>query len=91
MTAQIPPSVFDAAEKVLLRDLLDSPTFQPWIVSALSNGLNLAHRTGALADDDDQFLQFKLQQMMRAIPYEVRRQCFEETGRMIRERKEAKQ
>jgi len=91
MAPQIPDAVLAAAEKILLRDLLDSPTFQPWIVSALANGLNLAHRTGAEPDEDDQFLQFKLNQMVRAIPYEQRRHCFDETARMIRERKEAKQ
>lgn len=84
----IPQSVLDAAEKVLLRDLLDSPTFQPWLVSALANGLNTAHLTGVQADDDDQFLQFKLNQMVRTIPYDLRRECFDTTARLIRERKE---
>ena len=40
-------------KKVLLRDLLDSPTFRPWIVSSLSNGLN--NPADILANEDDQF------------------------------------
>ena len=89
MDSSIPDNVLEAAEKVLLRDLLDSPTFRPWIVSSLSNGLN--NPADILANDDDQFLQFKLSQMVRAIPWETRKECFNETGRMIRERREAKQ
>jgi hypothetical protein len=91
MTTGIPENVLKAAEQIQLRDLLDSPTFQPWIVSALSNSTHNGNEPGNLTDEDDQFLQFRVRQMMRAIPYDVRRHCFEETGRMIRERKEAKQ
>ncbi len=90
MDQGIPETVLAAAEKILLRDLLDSPTFQAWMVSALANGLNTAHLTGAQADDDDQYLQFRLNQMVRAIPYETRREMFNTTARLIRERKEGR-
>lgn len=85
---QIPDRVLDASEKVLLRDLLSSPTFCHWIVSGLSNAVRSAHLTDMEANDDDQYLQFRINQMINAIPFEVRRECFGETGRMIRERKE---
>lgn len=90
MALKTPDNVLAAAEQVQLRDLLDSPTFLPWIVSALSNALNVAYDLGNLTSEDDQFLQFKLKQLVRAIPYETRRECFSETARMIRERKEAR-
>jgi hypothetical protein len=84
---QIPENVLAAAENLQLRDLLESPTFQPWLVSAVSNALNAAPAANRDADDNDQFLQFKLHQMLRAIPYEARRECFGTTARLIRERK----
>jgi hypothetical protein len=85
----IPDKVLDASEKIQLADLLGSPTFRHWIVSGLSNAVQSAHLTDMQADDDDQFLQFRINQMINAIPYEVRRECFNETGRLIRERKNA--
>jgi hypothetical protein len=86
--ATFPDKVLDASEKILLRDLFESPTFSAWLVSAISNGLSTAELTGAPADDDDQYLQFRLHQMLRAIPYETRRECFAVTGKLIRARKE---
>ena len=83
----IPDKVLDASEKIQLSDLLGSPTFRHWIVSGLSNAVQSAHLTDLVADDDDQFLQFRINQMVNAIPYEVRRKCYYETGRLIRERK----
>lgn len=84
---EIPENVLAASANIQLRDLLESPTFQPWLVSAVSNALNAAPSTNGDANDDDQFLQFKLHQMLRAIPYESRRECFGTTARLIRERK----
>ncbi|MFZ9095538.1 MAG: hypothetical protein ACO22O_12420 [bacterium] len=86
-TTEIPETVLTAASNINLRDLLESPTFQAWLVSAVSNALGAANATSSSANDDDQYLQFKLHQMMRAIPYETRRECFGTTSRLIRERK----
>jgi hypothetical protein len=92
MSNSIPENVLAGSEKILLRDLLDSPTFRPWIVSALCNGVNTAYDLGlSLDNEDDQFLQFKLKQMTRAIPHEARRECFDTTARLIRERKEGRE
>lgn len=84
---QIPDKVLDASEKILLSDLLSSPTFCHWIVSGLSNAVRSTHLSTAEANEDDQYLQFRINQMIQAIPFEVRRECFGETGRLIRERK----
>jgi len=85
----IPDKVLTASEKIQLADLLGSVTFRHWIVSAMCNAVQSAPLTGLQADDDDQFLQFRINQMINAIPYETRRECFNETGRLIRERKMA--
>jgi hypothetical protein len=91
MSNLIPENVLAGSEKILLRDLLESPTFRPWTVSALFNGINTAHDLRlSLDNEDDQFLQFKLKQMTRAIPYEARRELFAETSRLIQKRKEAR-
>ena len=87
----LPDKVLDASEKILLRDLFESPTFGPWLVSAISNGLSTAELTGVPADDNDQYLQFRLHQILRAIPYETRRECFSLTGKLIRARKERRE
>jgi len=86
----LPDKVLDASEKILLRDLLESPTFGAWLISAISNGLSTAELTCVPADDNDQYLQFRLHQILRAIPYETRRECFDVTGRLIRARKQRK-
>ena len=91
MNVQIPEEVLKGAENIQLRDLLESPALAPWLISSLSNGLNVAYNLGSsVSNEDDQFLQFKLNQMLRAIPYPTRQRCFHETARMIRERKEAR-
>jgi hypothetical protein len=86
-TQQIPDNVLNAAENIQLRDLLQSPTFRPWIVSGINNAVRSAFMTEDEADEDDQYLQFKLNQMMRAIPFDIRREYFGETARMVRERR----
>ena len=86
-TQQIPDNVLSAAENIQLRDLLQSPTFRPWIVSGINNAVRSAFMTEDEANEDDQFLHFKLNQMMRAIPFDIRRECFDETARLVRERR----
>lgn len=86
-TEAIPENVLAASENIHLRDLLDSPTFRPWIVSAISNAVRASFASDEPAVEDDQFLQFKMHQMMRAIPYDVRRSCFRASTAMLRERR----
>ena len=87
MASPIPENVLDAAVNITLQDLLKSPIVGPWIVSSLNNAVRTAPMRDVKTNDDDQFLQFKISQMMQAIPYETRRFCFDETGRLLRERK----
>ena len=84
-------SILDSALEMLQthpKDLLDSPSFQCFVVSALGNGIQNAHKFGEVMDEKDEFLQFRMHQIMNAIPYETRRACFDEVGRIFRERKE---
>jgi len=84
----IPDSALSVADRLTLKDLLDSPSFQCFVVSALGNGIQNAHKFGEVMDEKDEFLQFRMHQIMNAIPYETRRACFDEVGRIFRERKE---
>ena len=84
----IPDSALSSADRLTLKDLLDSPSFQCFVVSALGNGIANAHKFGEVMDEKDEFLQFRMHQIMNAIPYETRRACFYEVGRIFRERKE---
>lgn len=84
----IPDAVLEKADRVTLKDLLKSPTFQCFVVSAVGNGVRNAHSFSEVTDETDEFLQFRMHQLMGAIPYETRRACFDEVGRIFRERKE---
>lgn len=85
---RIPDSVLTAAERISLKDLLDSPPFQSFLVSALGNGLQSMQKFADVTDERDEFLMFRLDQIFRSIPYETRRACFDEVSRLYRERRE---
>ena len=84
----IPDSVLNAAERLTLKDLLDSPAFQAQLVSAMSNCLQSFHTLIEAVDERDEFLMFRLEKIYKSIPHETRKACFEEVGRMSRERRE---
>jgi len=84
----IPDSVLNAAERLTLKDLLDSPAFQSQLVSAMSNCLQNFHTLIDAVDERDEFLMFRLEKIYKSIPHDTRKACFEEVGRMSRERRE---
>jgi hypothetical protein len=87
----IPDSVLTAAERLSLKDLLDSPAFQLYLVSAIGNSLQTFHKFMEVTDERDEFLMFRLDQLFKSIPYETRRACFDEVGRLYREKREERQ
>jgi hypothetical protein len=42
-------------------------------------------------DERDEFLMFRLDQIFKGIPYETRRACFDEVGRLYREKRDERQ
>ena len=84
----IPDNVLDKARDYSLKDLLDSPSFQCFIVSALANRVRNSHLFDEVADEADEFLTYRLNKLVASIPHETRRACFDEVGRIFRERKE---
>lgn len=88
MSIPIPEKVLNASEKILLRDLLESPSLRPWIISGLSNAVNSSYENGeALLSEDEEFLHFRLRQMLRSIDYKTRKESFDYTRQMIYKRK----
>lgn len=88
---KIPDSVLTSAERLSLKDLLDSPSFQCFLVSALGNGIQNFHKFSEVSDERDEFLMFRLDQLFKSIPYDTRRACFDEVGRLYRERREQRE
>lgn len=87
----IPDSVLNVAERLSLKDLLDSPAFNIYLVSAIGNSLQTFHKFVEVTDERDEFLMFRLDQILKSIPYETRRACFDEVGRLYREKREERQ
>ena len=84
------PEILEAAEKISLRDLLDSPAYQSWLLSALSNGSRFRFQ---FKDNDthfDTWIQFQVDSVMAAIPSEQKQECFEITNTIIRNHKKEK-
>lgn len=88
---KIPDSVLTSAERLSLKDLLDSPSFQCFLVSALGNSIQNFHKFSDVTDERDEFLMFRLDQLFKSIPYDTRRACFDEVGRLYRERREERE
>ena len=87
----IPDKVLNAADRLTLKDLLDSPAFNIYLVSAIGNSLQTYHKVMEVIDERDEFLMFRLDQIFKGIPYETRRACFDEVGRLYREKRDERQ
>ena len=72
----ISEEVLEAAGKITLADLLESPAYSPWIVSAFGNANRLAHRIEGTDSEEDEFLQFRVYKIFNMIPDSDRKACF---------------
>ena len=86
----IAPEVLEAAEKITLRDLIDSPAYQSWLMSALSNGSRFRFQFKDTDTDFDTWIQFQVDRVMAAIPSEQKQECFEITNTIIKNHKKEK-
>lgn len=83
-----PDEVLEIADQFTLKDLLECPAFQAFLVSAVGNGVRSFNSFLDVVDDRDELLMYRLQKFMYAIPYDVRNACFAKVGALLRERKE---
>ena len=83
----IAPEILEAAEKVSLRDLLDSPAYQSWLMSALSNGSRFRLQFKDADSHLDEYTQFRVDRVLSAIPSEQKQLCFNATNEIIKSNK----
>ena len=69
-TPELPDNVLQASENILLSDLLRSPAFRVFTLSALGNSLRAQSREIS-SDEDDEFFQFKIRKLFNAVPREI--------------------
>ncbi len=87
----LPDTVLKATESINLSDLLKSPSFRHFILSALGNGVKLTHDVNALKSEEEMYFRFKIDQIVNSIPEDDRKDYFYESGRLIREHKERRE
>ena len=83
----LPDKLLSDLENITLADLLRSPSFCPFTVSALVNGVSITQDNLDINDKDEMFFKFTIDQVMKRIPEDDRRDYFHEVGRLIREHK----
>ena len=88
---EFPDSILERANSITLKELLDSPISQCWMISALTN----ASRSHIFHPDEitpeDEVLGFKITKLLEQIPYEERREAFAACGNEVALRKEKTQ
>ena len=84
------PEILEAAEKISLRDLIESPAYQSWMMSALSNGSRFRFQFKDTDTDFDTWIQFQVDRVMSAISSEQKQECFEITNTIIKNHKREK-
>ena len=83
----LPDKLLSDVKNITLEDLLRSPTFRPFVLSALGNGVSINQDCTDLNDKDEMFFKFTIDQVIKRIPEDDRRDYFYESGRLIREHK----
>ena len=76
--------ILEQAEKITLRDLLDSPAAQAWTVSALGNIARFRTQFEGHDTERDEYLQFLNSKVGQQMGYEDRSDCYQTTGAIIR-------
>ena len=84
----LPDKLLSDIENITLSNLLRSPTFRTFVLSALGNGVSITQDVTDLKDRDEMFFKFTIDQIIKRIPEDDRRDYFSESSRLIREHKE---
>ena len=81
------PSALKDAEDVTMRELLESPTFQAWMISALGNANRFRHQFEGSESHMDEYLQFRIQRIINQITYEQKMALYQATNEIIKTNK----
>jgi hypothetical protein len=83
-TFDFPQTLLEQAEKITLSDLLDSPSFQPWVVSMMANSIKCSHNFDM--EEDDVVLEYRVEKVFKTIPWEERIHLFSLCSQMVKQR-----
>ena len=87
-TFDFPDSILDLAGTITLKELLDAPFAQPWIISALANAAHFSRQQEDIVEADV-VLAARVERLIRAIPREEKLVLYRQCGVMVQGRKEA--
>ena len=85
-TFDFPADLLKRAEQITLKDLLDTPFSQAWIVSAISNAQHYA--TEYPVEKNDDRLLFELFSLVRKLPRNERQTLFQQTTYLLKKNRE---
>ena len=83
-TFDFPKTLLEQAETITLSDLLDSPSFQPWVVSMMANSIKCSHNFEM--EEDDAVLEYRVEKVFKTIPWEERIHLFSLCSQMVKQR-----
>jgi hypothetical protein len=82
-TFDFSPEILDLAKEITLKDLLDAPFSQAWIVSAISNASHFATDEYPIEKPDDKLL-FSLFTIVRMMPRADRQKLYLQTTYLLK-------
>ena len=88
LAQELAPEVLEAAEKITLRDLLESPAYQAWLMSALGNAHRFRLQFKGSDSHLDEYTQFRADRVFSAITSEQKQLSYEATNEIIRNNKQ---
>ena len=86
-TFDFPDSILDLAGTITLKELLDAPFTQPWLVSALANAAHFAPQQKEIVEKDV-VLAAHVERLVRAIPAQEKLFLYRQCSFMVQSRKE---
>jgi hypothetical protein len=85
-TFEFPDSLLEAASTITLKDLLDAPFSQPWLVSALANAAHFANQQEEVVEADV-VLAARVERLIRSIPQQEKLELYRHCSAMVQSRK----
>ena len=86
-TFDFPDSILDLAGTITLKELLDAPFAQPWIISALANAAHFSRQQEEVVEADV-VLAARVERLIRAMPREEKLVLYRQCGVMVQSPKE---
>ena len=88
---EFPPEILERADSITVKELLDSPISQCWLISALTNASRAKFYHSQDMTPADEVLEFKINKLLDLIPYEERKQLFVACREEVQMRKSRQQ